>query len=257
MYQYLGNTGILLYNSLGIFSLPLILWYHFAQYSRKRKLLSGTGRRVQSWFARKTNGQFLSGERVWVALEILLFASVQWLLIGPLNVNFGPLVATGANYFGTLFFMPLILMALSTLLGTNPMKQLDLLTPAFPLILTFTKAACFCQGCCRGIKTRFGMFNHATQSMEFPVQLVEMFFAICIFIILLKWRDKVKEGAMYPIYAILYSGTRFFSEFLRCEENVWGILKTYHILCILGMIYGIAGYLLVGIFREKINQRYQ
>lgn len=258
MYQYLMNTGIRMYDLIGFLGVLAMLLFNLAQYSRKREFLSQAGQRMRSWSAaRKTGGRFLAGKAFWVVMEIVLFSFVQGMLVGPLNVNFGPLVGTGANYFGTLFFMPLILTALSVLLGVNPMKQLDLMTPAFPLMLTFAKAACFCHGCCRGIECSFGMYNHNSQLVEFPVQLVEMFFAVGIFLFLLKWRDKAKEGTLFPLYAILFSGTRFFSEFLRCEKNLWGPFKTYQFLCVLGILYGIVGYITAEVLREKIQKHYQ
>ena len=65
----------------------------------------------------------------------------------------------------------------------------------------------------------------------------------------------MKEGTVFPIYLMTYSGIRFFSEFLRGEEAVmWG-LKRYHYLCLIGLALGIIEYYVVVNVREKINSK--
>ena len=98
------------------------------------------------------------------------------------------------------------------------------------------------------------MYNHAVQAKEFPVQLVEMGLAALIFIFLLVFKKKIRLGGMLPTYIILYSATRFFSEFLRCEPNLLFGLKTYQFLCILGVLYGIMLLFAVDILDSDMNK---
>ena len=88
---------------------------------------------------------------------------------------------------------------------------------------------------------------------EFPSQLLEAALALIIFIFLMWYRKKAKEGTLFPVYVILYSATRFFSEFTRCDPDVFGILKTYHILCIIGVVIGIIELLVVLKFSDRIR----
>ena len=90
--------------------------------------------------------------------------------------------------------------------------------------------------------------------MEFTIQLVEAGLALLIFIFLMAWRKKAKPGTMFPIYLVIFSGTRFFSEFLRCEPNVFWRLKIYHILCVIGAVVGVIEMILITKFGYKIKK---
>ena len=171
-----------------------------------------------------------------------------------LNFKFGSLVGTGVNYFGLIFFIPYILLLFCYLIKVDPLKQIDLITPAFPLALAITKIACLCAGCCRGIESSLGLYNNSTGLVEFPIQLVEAGLALLIFIFLMAWRKKAKPGTMFPIYLVIFSGTRFFSEFLRCEPNVFWRLKIYHILCVIGAVVGVIEMILITKFGYKIKK---
>lgn len=217
MYQYLGTTGIKISDLQGIFYFISIASVGLIR--TKSKTVKGAG-------------------------EAILFSILQ-VLPGLLHFSFGELVGTGANYFGTLFTAPLFIAAACFVFKKDFFAKMDLMTPAYALGLVWLKIVCFCDGCCRGIRTPYGLYNFVSKQVEFPVQLVEAGLALLIFFFLLFWEKKAARGTLYPLYMIMYSVTRFFSEFLRCEENVFGILKTYHILCILGVIAGLIEWCLV------------
>lgn len=257
MYQYLGNTGIALYNFFGFVGTLIAFVWNFCHIKAKRQMLSGVSVGIIDWASNKKRLRFLSNSTIWAILETIIFSSVQMLFIGTINVWFGPLVGTGANYFGTLFFVPIILILICFLIGMDPRKQLDLLTPTFPLLLIFVKMACFCEGCCRGFAWEYGMYNHATNMNEFPVQLVEMGNAAIIFVFLLAFKKKTKEGCLFPVYVSVYSATRFFSEFLRCEPKVFLYFNTYQILCVSGIVYGIILIVLNYVFSAKLNHHFE
>lgn len=257
MYRYLGSTDILLYDLLDTVSLVVLCIFNLLQYKRKKNFQSYSTSYLQNIFYKRNPDRkikILSDSFVWIVLETLIFSYAQLFLTGSFNRTFGDMVGTGANYFGKLYHIPFLLVAFCILFWVDPIKQIDLLTPAFPLALVVSKLGCFCQGCCGGIEWEYGLYNYAHDRVEFPIQLLEAGLALLIFIFLLFWRDKAKPGTMFPTYLILYSATRFFSEFLSNKENVLGILKTYHILCIIGVVVGIIELVIALKFGEKISK---
>lgn len=257
MYRFLGSTGIEVYNILTYGAFLFVLIYNFLKFKEKKAFLSNTS----LFFLKKINAKNKrKGLKIQTttltAFEILIISFVQYYPLTILNTKFGSLMSTGANYFGSLYFIPIVLALFFFCISINPFKQTDMITPAYSLGLFFAKLGCFCNGCCGGFECEWGLTNYYNMSdpkKEFPAQLLEAGLAFAIFIFLLLYRKKAKEGTLFPIYVILYSGTRFFSEFTRNDPNVLGILKTYHILCIIGVIVGIVELILVLKFSEKIT----
>lgn len=256
MYQYLGSMGTLLYDLLDIISFAVLCIFNFSQYKRKKNLQSYSTQFLQNLFFKRNPDRkmkILSGNIFWIILETQLFSYVQLALTSSFNRTFGDMVGTGANYFGKLYHIPFLLVAICILLWVDPCKQIDLITPAYPLALFITKIGCFCHGCCGGIEWEKGLYNAESGLVEFPIQLVEAGLALAIFIFLLFWRNKAKPGTMFPTYLILYSATRFFSEFLSKKPDVFWILKTYHILCLIGVVVGIIELVIALKFGDKIS----
>ena len=258
MYQYLGSTGILLYNFVGMLSAVVFIIFNLARINRKKQIMSLAALTIHKnclKLYRKGSLKipFFTKLGFWSALEILFFSSIHYGLIGVLNSSFGNLVGTGANYFGFAFISPLIVTAFCLLITADPLRQLDFLALALPLALVVSKIACFCHGCCGGIEWEYGLYNYLSERKEVPVQLMEAGSAFVIFIILLLIKNKLKTGMIYPIYIILYSSTRFISEFFRFEENVFLIFKTYHILGGIGIIVSVAQILFIRKFGDRIN----
>lgn len=246
MYQYLGNTGIQLYGFLPIWGALAVFVYGLIRIRDKAQLQSRYLGRLCRYFQEKDKGWILKNNNFWLGFEILLIAAVQTQFVGGVNTWFGSVVGTGSNYYGTLFFWPFGMLLLFLLLGIRePLRQLDLITPGYPLFLIFVKLACFCQGCCRGVESPYGLYNYGTFAKEIPVQLLEAWAALWLFVLFACIRKYVKPGRMFPLYLISYSAIRFFTEFLRCEKSVLWILKTYHLLCIAGVLVGLAELLVV------------
>lgn len=242
-YTFLNNIAIL-----------AVFLFNFLNYSAKKKIL---GRGSAALIKKLPEGKSIRAmlyRVVIIGIEIFIVSYAQYKLLGPLTVVFGDLFGTGYNYFGGIFLTPVLVAIVCFILGIDIFKQIDLIAPAYPLALTISKIACFCAGCCRGFECSYGMYNYKTEAVEFPVQLVEAGLAFIIFIFLLLRRKKAKEGTLFPTYLILYSATRFFSEFLRIEENVFLILKKYHILCLVGIAIGFIELYVVKNYKEKINQ---
>ena len=257
-YLYLFGNEIQWYMIIGYFAAVPLLTFNLSQYKTKEENLSVLSQRAQKHFQKnlKINSHFhfLQKQPFWIITEILLLSTVQYLPTPVLNPLFGKLFNTNANYFGLLLVIPYILLVVYWLIGVDPLRQSDIITPSFPLALIFAKLACFCDGCCSGIESlHFSMYNHYTKHMEVPVQLIEAGWGLLLFVILFAIRKKVKPGTLYPLYTILYSATRFCSEFLRHEENVLGPLKRYHLFCIAGIIIGIIQYIVVTKYGEQIR----
>lgn len=192
--------------------------------------------------------------------EILVLSLLQFLSGGAMNKVVGILLNHGSlNYFGFAILAPLIFLLVCTLAKVDPFGHLDLFTPGYAISLAFFKLGCFTEGCCRGMETEIWFWYPYGADRRFPVQLVEMTLAILIFIFLLRYRRKAKPGTMQPVYLIAYSGTRFFSEFLRGQENVFLCFKMYQILCFAGVLIGILELYLVtrnnGALPEKLRIR--
>lgn len=260
MYKYLFVFGskMQLYPLLNFLSFFPVLIFNLCRYRQKEKNLSALSLQLQASCQKNVRLcsplRFLKRTRFYTITEIILLSCLQFFPVMFLNPLFSSLFNTGANYFGSLFLLQPILFSVYWLIGLEPLRQTDLTTPAFPLSLVVVKLACFCEGCCRGIEsTQFGMYNRATYRMEIPVQLIEAGCALLLFAVLMLLRKKAKPGTLFPLYTLLYSATRFCSEFLRCEENILGPLKKYHIFCLVGIAVGILEYIIAYKFGDRID----
>jgi len=244
-----------LYSFFNIVAVAMVPGYNLLHYKRKKMFLGGVSCSVIKYFASKQQcgvNRILASLGFWTVLETLLISYVQY--IGIFNSLVGDLLGTGANYFGMLFFTPMLVVFVCILLRIEPLAQLDLITPAYPLALTFSKIGCFFGGCCRGIPWEQGFFNPISRLIEYPSQLLEAGVALLLFVFLLCCKNKLKKGTVFPVYLMVYSGIRFFTEFTRCEPEVFLGLKTYHILCIVGVLVGALEYFLVHKYNAR-NQR--
>ncbi len=230
------------------FGIIAIFAFYFLNIKRRKQVRTNLFVRLQNLTLRIGKHiylpRFLSEGTLFLIIESVLFAAIQMLPAGPINKAFGNALNTGGNYFGLLYFAPVVYFIIFALLGTNVVKQFDFMTPAFPLILIFAKLGCFSGGCCRGVEMENGIYNVASDMFEFPSQLLEAFVALALFIFFMYYRDKAKPGTMFPLYLTLYSSIRFFTEFTRCEKDIFYGLKLYQILCLIGTVLGLI-YLLI------------
>ncbi|MCQ2462042.1 MAG: prolipoprotein diacylglyceryl transferase [Clostridia bacterium] len=189
--------------------------------------------------------------------QYMIIAASIIVPVKNLNTWFGNIVTEGAlNYFGTLFFIPFFVSIAAVAVGINPIECMDMLSAVYPFSLIPIKIACFCAGCCNGMEWEHGLYYVSEDKVMFPSQLVETALALLIFLFLLFYRKKAKKGTVYPVFVICYSATRFASEFFRIEPDVFFFLKTYHILCIIGVALGIAEYLLAVKYIDRIEMMF-
>ena len=252
MLQFLRifSLNISLYDFFGYFGAFSLVVFNFIQ-------LKNDG--FASGFFRSLIKGRESSRKVFLSLKVaetLLFSLFQYAILSMFIVEPFQLMFDnrGVAYFAIVFFAPLVFIIGSFLMRAKPMKYLDLLTPAFPLALCFSKIGCFCLGCCGGFKTEtFGLLNVLDYAKEFPVQLVESAEALVIFFILLKLRKNAKLGTMFPFYLMLYGGMRFFSEFLRNEADVFGPFKFAHLFCVIAFVLGLIEYFIAKRYAQKVD----
>lgn len=161
-----------------------------------------------------------------------------------------------ANYYGVVMLSPFAVAALLWLVRINPLKQIDLFTPSYAIMLTGFKVACFMHGCCWGLPSPAGLYFPCRQRCELPSQLYEAAAAFIIFLILLLLLIKNRPrtpGTLFPIYAILYSTTRFLTEFTRDDPVGLLGLREFQWFGILGTLVGVAELLLMLKYGQKIS----
>lgn len=232
----------------------VLVLYNVLQFKKKRLFLSGTSKTVMHYIDSKSLGgigKLLSSANTWAILELLVVSAAQYLCVGFLNSGASKLFNTGANYFGVLYGAPILVVLLCLLIKTDPLAQLDLVTPSYPLALFFSKIACHFGGCCCGVPWEKGLYNPITRQIEFPAPFLEAGVALLLFVVLFAFRNRFKKGTIFPTYLISFSAIRFFTEFTRAEPDVFLGLKTYHFLCIAGVILGVIEYVLVCLYGKK------
>ena len=177
-------------------------------------------------------------------------APISQLFLGNTDANFTPSILVG----------PFVVFLLALLLKSSPMKTLDISVIVIAAPLFFFKIACFCWGCCNGVACDHGMMNVKTGRMEFPVQLVEAACAVVMQVILMVLfkKGKQKKGVLYPLFMLMYSGSRFISEFWRDDyQPVWGRLNGYHLQLLLGFVLGAVALIVVLIWGERITAYFE
>lgn len=137
----------------------------------------------------------------------------------------------------------------------------DICAPMIPLFHCFGRLGCFLGGCCYGIESDFGFTAHGNELVpsindvqRFPVQLLEAFLNILLFIFLAYLLNKkLCKGKLLGIYLLSYSVIRFFDEFLRGDEYrgyMFG-LSTSQIISILIFICTLAYFVVTFIKNKK------
>ncbi len=250
----------LLNNSVAAAALVYVI-LNDIKYGRQRGIVSEKIISSKYFLCKKTDTgvfRFIKNRTLVSIIECVLLMYTLMLPLSFMNEIFGELFTGGSlNYFGSLFTFPLMFFPISIILGVNPIEYFDRLAPVYPLTLVPIKLACFCAGCCAGIECDHGLYFPANDEVQFPVQLVEAGCALIIFLILNKYRHNAKKGTVFPLFVILYCSTRFISEFWRGEENVFGVLKVYHILCLVGIAVGIAELAASLIYGERLYDLFE
>ncbi len=246
------------WNTIAIF---VLIIFNFLRINKKKNIMSDlslafSDKMVSLGEKKRIFKPF--GNIIFLAIiECGVFTFFQYSLPSNFIVLFGQWFNTGYNYFGLVFSAPIILFAFCSIIWVNPLKKIDHLTTAYPVTLAVTKIACACAGCCHGMDWNYGIMNYKWERCEVPIQIIECVVAFLIFIFMFFYEKKAKPGMLYPVFTILYSGTRFFTEFLRGEPNIVGPLKKYHFFCLMGVIYGLLMLVIVHFLGDKITHLFE
>lgn len=117
----------------------------------------------------------------------------------------------GVSFFGTVFFMPIVIPIMGLAMKTDPRRYLDYCTPAGVLMLACIRCGCFMRGCCGGITVWVG-----ANPVIFPTQLMECTLdLILLFLILRLDRSRKFVNGLYAVFMGAYGIIRFALEFLR------------------------------------------
>ncbi len=251
----------LVYTILPIISIMSVVLYDYLMIKQKKAIASKGAlfihhKAIEGVHKHKILKPFTSLTFL-MCIEIFVFCLFHYLPVSFVNPTFGELLETGGNYFATIYFLPVFMIIGTLLIWANPLKTIDLVTPSLPLALSIVKIGCYAAGCCNGVWWLGGPYNYVNEREEFPVQLVESATAFLIFIFLLWYKKRAKSGTMFPLYTILYSGTRFISEFWRGQELILGNLRLYHILCIIGLVLGFIELFVVLKYGDKIERFFE
>lgn len=246
-----------LYGLINTIAISMILIYNLLQYRDKKLILGGVAKSVIAHCEEKQLRAPWATIPFWVILETILLSAAQQPLAGIFNTKLGEWLNTGANYYGFLFGAPLLVALFCLVLKIDFLAQYDLITPAYPLALIVTKISCYVTGCCRGFAWEHGIYNPVSGLTEFPAQLLESVMALVLFLVLIIFKKKMKKGTVFPIYLMLYSVTRFFTEYTRCEPRIFKGLKMYQILCIVGVLVGVLEYFLVCRYGARVRKKEQ
>lgn len=227
-----------LFNTLGAF---VVLLYNLSQYQQKTMILSKYSCFILT--EKRKKRELLSKVVFFAIAELIVITIIQGMIANTVNSIWAKLITkNNANYFGNIyFFMPLFLLACA-LLAIPPLKQLDYITPGFCLNLVFAKIACFCTGCCFGHEIAGSFYYSVSRHRcEIPIQAIELLIALMMFFVLRAYQKRNRHpGSVFPIYMILYSATRFLTEFMRDDfPSLWHGLSIYHFQCLAGVLLGL------------------
>lgn len=177
---------------------------------------------------------------------IIIVASA--LLFGMLGAKL-PLLLMNFNYLGVrpdLWFEGKTIVGgfLGGIFGVILIKKLlkiklkmgNVIAPAAAIGMSIGRIGCFLNGCCFGIPWSWGV-DFGDGVLRLPTQLFESAFHFIAFLVLIRFRNKVSTpGVMFKYYISAYLVFRFFSEFFRDNERLWGVITLYQLLSLIGLV---------------------
>lgn len=123
----------------------------------------------------------------------------------------------GTSFFGSVFLIVLVMPLIGKMFGLKITQTLDLCAPCIAVMVGFIRVGCLLSGCCGGWVVYVGNVYFA-----WPTQIMESIGDFIIAIWLLRIEAYKKwQGALCPLFMLLYSIMRFFIEFLRYKSSLW------------------------------------
>ena len=138
----------------------------------------------------------------------------------------------GVSFFGSLWFIPVIMPIFGKLFGFSKKHTLDICAPCVAAMIGFMRIGCTMNGCCGAAPIHWG-----DTTVILPIQLLEVIADFLLMAYLLRGKPKYTgNGNGYPAMAAGYSTIRFFHEFLRDTPKVGGLFSRGHCWAIITFI---------------------
>ena len=150
-------------------------------------------------------------------------------------------------------WFPLIGLVLAKLLKLRPRTVVDYIAPGCSLSQGIAHLGCSFAGCCYGFPAEKGIWNPQFDAILFPNQILEALAALLVFAVCALYAKKRKydsDGRVYPLFLILFGVTRFFLEFLRDNQKVFGNVSILALHCVLMVVVG-AVWLIIRQLRDR------
>lgn len=162
----------------------------------------------------------------------------------------------GANNIVRAFvYVPLIDLAVAKLLKIKKETLFDLSAPCMAFDQALGHTVCPFAGCCFGYPSSWGVWNPVHGDIRFPSQWLECLVALVIFVYILvyaKKKDYKTDGLCFPIFLVLFGGTRFFLEFLRDNDKLIGNISN---LAFHALFMVVVGAIWLFVHAEKENEK--
>lgn len=193
-----------------------------------------------------------------VIILMLLFAVIIYLFNILTGTPISMIITNTKDdtFFPNIFVGPITIFLFSLITLNSPLKTMDVITPVAEVALIFYKLSCFFWGCCNGIEWEKGLYNYRNERYEVPIQLVEIACAIIMFIIIMKLvkKERPHQGTLYPLFMMMYCGSRFVSEFWRGDyPTVFWRLTGNHFACIAGFLEGALFMAVFALYGDRIT----
>lgn len=186
-------------------------------------------------------------------LHSILIVAIIYAL-GLLWILFLGWLASGCQSWGSnnivkgFIFFPIFALIPAKLFKLDECRIWDFIAPCFPLLQFMAHLACNFAGCCYGFAMEGGIWNPQLEQYLFPIQLLESGVSLLIFVACLLYarKDDFKvTGKVYPFFLITFGITRFFLEFLRNNEKVFGNVSSLALHALFMVLVGCVWFLLL------------
>ena len=220
-FPFVGYGGTFLYSSFNLGRVSVSLYW----------LMHGVGIVGMIWMCLSRAKTFQVPRMVAVLTALLLAvfgffgAKLLYILENWESVRQKGLSLGGVSFFGTVFFMPLIIPLMALVFRKKPLEYLDYCTPAGIIMLACIRTGCFLNGCCHGITMWFD-----SHPVVLPSQLIECTLDMLLlhFIFRMEQSGKTK-GHLYALFMGGYGTIRFLVELTRATPKT--ILGLSHGQC--------------------------
>lgn len=175
----------------------------------------------------------------------LLFAEIVGAKLLYIAENFSYVLETGItfsgfSFFGIMFSVPLFSMLYARAVRLSYGQFLDFAVTGILIELAFYRVGCTCVGCCGGFVCSWGIPSD-DGLLHFPVQPMEAAadFVLCVVLLILKLKGKLRAGEQYLLYMAGYGIVRFLLEFARIRTVLFAGLSISHIWAFLAAAIGV------------------